>query len=46
MNILFFGLGSIGQRHVRNILKVKKKVKFYALRKSYSTPLLNSKNKK
>ena len=46
MNILFFGLGSIGQRHIRNILKVKKKVKFYALRKSYSTPLLNSKKSK
>ena len=25
MNFLFFGLGSIGQRHVRNLIKIKKK---------------------
>ena len=46
MNILFFGLGSIGQRHIRNILKLKKKIKIYALRKSYTTPLLNYNNQK
>lgn len=46
MNILFFGLGSIGQRHIRNILKLKKNVQIYALRTSYTTPLLNYKNQK
>lgn len=46
MNFLFFGLGSIGQRHVRNLIKLKKKSKIFALRKKYSTPLLNHKNEK
>ena len=46
MNILFFGLGSIGQRHIRNILELKINVNFYAVRKSYSTPLLNKNNQK
>ena len=46
MNFLFFGLGSIGQRHLRNLIKLKKKSKIFALRKKYSTPLLNYKNEK
>jgi predicted dehydrogenase len=46
MNFLFFGLGSIGQRHVRNLIKIKKKSKIFAFRKKYSTPLLNHKNEK
>jgi len=46
MNFLFFGLGSIGQRHLRNLIKLKKKSKIFALRKKYSAPLLNYKNEK
>ena len=46
MNFLFFGLGSIGQRHLRNLIRLKKKSKIFAFRKKYSTPLLNHKNKK
>ena len=43
INILFFGLGSIGQRHLRNLKKLLgNKVKFYAYRKTRHTPLLNS----
>jgi predicted dehydrogenase len=45
MNILIIGLGSIGQRHLRNLKKIQPKAKFYALRKKYTTPLLNSSNK-
>ena len=45
MNILIIGLGSIGQRHLRNLKKIEPKAQFYALRKKYTTPLLNSKNK-
>jgi len=45
MNILIIGLGSIGQRHLRNLKKILPKAQFYALRKKYSTPLLNNKNK-
>ena len=33
MNFLFFGLGSIGQRHVRNLIKIKKKGRYLALGK-------------
>lgn len=46
MNFLFFGLGSIGQRHLRNLLKLEKNCKIFALRKKFSSPLLNSKNEK
>ena len=46
MNFLFFGLGSIGQRHLRNLIKLKKKSKIYALRKKNTTPLLDNKNRK
>ena len=45
MNILILGLGSIGQRHLRNIKKIQPKTQFYALRKKYITPLLSNKNK-
>ena len=46
MNFLFFGLGSIGQRHLRNLIYLKKKSKIFAFRKKYSSPLLNHKNEK
>ena len=46
MNYLFFGLGSIGQRHLRNLIKLKKKCKIFAFRKKYSTPLLDVNNNK
>jgi len=45
MNFLFFGLGSIGQRHLRNLIKLDRKCKIYAFRKKYSTPLLDHRNK-
>jgi predicted dehydrogenase len=45
MNILIIGLGSIGQRHLRNLKIIQPKAQFYALRKKYTTPLLNSANK-
>jgi len=45
MNILIIGLGSIGQRHLRNLKKIQPKAQFYALRKKYTTPLLNNVNK-
>jgi len=47
INILFFGLGSIGQRHLRNLKKLLgNKVKFYAYRKTKHVPLLNNKGDK
>ena len=45
MNILIIGLGSIGQRHLRNLKKIQPKAQFYALRKKHIAPLLSSKNK-
>jgi len=44
MNALFLGLGSIGQRHLRNLYKIDKKINFYAIRKKFFTPLLTNKN--
>ncbi len=44
-NILFVGLGSIGQRHLRNLKKVSKRFCFFAIRKKRNSPLLNTKNK-
>ena len=32
-NFLFIGLGSIGQRHLRNLKKINKNFKFFAIRK-------------
>jgi len=45
MNILFFGLGSIGQRHLRNINRLFPRYKFFAFRRKFQTPLLNNLNK-
>lgn len=45
MNILIIGLGSIGQRHLRNLKLVEPKSKFYAIRKKKNVPLLNHFNK-
>lgn len=45
MNILILGLGSIGQRHLRNLRKIDKKINFYAVRKKFFTPHLDDKNK-
>jgi predicted dehydrogenase len=46
MNILIIGLGSVGQRHLRNIRLVLKNKQFqiYALRRKFHTPLLSNKN--
>ena len=42
INILFIGLGSIGQRHIRNLKKIlKDKVNFFAFRKKKRKILLN-----
>tara|TARA_Y100000589_G_C27088681_1_gene602912 strand:- start:7 stop:990 length:984 start_codon:yes stop_codon:yes gene_type:complete len=40
--ILFIGLGGAGQRHLRIFRKLLPNNKFYALRKTFKTPLLNS----
>jgi predicted dehydrogenase len=45
MNILILGLGSIGQRHLRNLRTIDKNLKFFVIRKKFKTPLLNNKNK-
>ena len=47
INIMFIGLGSIGQRHLRNLKKIlKKNVKFFAFRRTRNTPLLDSQGRK
>ncbi|MDA9658353.1 hypothetical protein N9T11_00990 [Candidatus Pelagibacter sp.] len=43
MNALFLGLGSIRQRHLRNLYNIDKNIKFFAIRKKFSTPLLINK---
>lgn len=45
MNILILGLGSIGQRHLRNLKKLDKSVNFFSYRRMYQAPLLSGKNK-
>ena len=45
MNILIIGLGSIGQRHLRNLKLIEPKSKFYAIRKTNNVPLLNHCNR-
>ena len=40
MKALFFGLGSIGQRHLRNLLEIKPDVKVFALRRQSSNNLI------
>ena len=46
MNILIVGLGSIGQRHLRNLKLIEPKSNFYAIKskKKKKTPLLNNFN--
>ncbi len=44
-NILFVGLGSIGQRHFRNLKKIDKKINFFAIRKKRLSPQLDNNNK-
>ena len=45
INVLILGLGSIGQRHLRNLNKLDKGIKFFAYRKKFNTPALNNNNK-
>ena len=45
MNILIIGLGSIGQRHLRNLKLVEPNSNFFAIRKKNNVPLLNNLNK-
>ena len=42
MNILILGLGSIGQRHLRNLKLIEPKSNFYAIKsnRKKNTPLL------
>ena len=44
-NVLFLGLGSIGQRHFRNLKKIDKKLNFFCIRQKKNSPQLNDKNK-
>ena len=44
MNFLIIGLGSIGQRHFRNLKKLNKKIKFFAYREKNNSPLLSDDN--
>jgi|694.fasta_scaffold49213_2 predicted dehydrogenase len=48
MNLLFLGLGSIGQRHLRNLKIIKNNLNIYAIRSNRDpqkrTPTLNNKN--
>ena len=44
-NILIIGLGSIGQRHFRNLKKINKNLKFFSIRKKKKSPQLNINNK-
>ena len=39
MNILIIGLGSIGQRHLRNLKLVEPNSNFFAIRKKNNVPL-------
>ena len=45
MNILNLGLGSIGQRHLRNLKELDKRINIFAYRKKFNTPALNNNNK-
>ncbi len=44
-NVVFLGLGSIGQRHLRNLKKIDKKLNFFCIRRKNIAPLLNNENK-
>ena len=47
INCLFVGLGSIGQRHIRNLRKILgKNINFYAFRQIKNVPLINKNGKK
>jgi predicted dehydrogenase len=43
-NILIIGLGSIGQRHLRNLSNIGKNFNFFAYRRKFKTPTLNFNN--
>ena len=45
MNILIIGLGSIGQRHLRNIKKLYPKTNFFSFRRTFKTPSLDNFNR-
>jgi len=44
MKALFLGLGSIGQRHLRNLKQLKPDVEVHAVRRARTTPLLDDNN--
>lgn len=44
-NLLFLGLGSIGQRHFRNLKKIDKRLNFFCIRKKNIAPFLDNQNK-
>lgn len=44
-NILIIGLGSIGQRHYRNLKKINNKINFFSIRKKRNAPKLNNYNR-
>jgi predicted dehydrogenase len=47
INCLFVGLGSIGQRHIRNLRKILgENINFYAFRQTKHAPLINKNGKK
>ena len=43
MNILIIGLGSIGQRHLRNIRRIYPKSNIFCYRRKFHVPSLNEK---
>lgn len=43
-NVLFLGLGSIGQRHFRNLKKIDKQINFFSIRQKKNAPQLNNTN--
>ena len=45
MNILIVGLGSIGQRHLRNIKKLYPSTNFFSYRRKFKTPSLDNFNR-
>jgi len=44
MKALFLGLGSIGQRHLRNLKKLMPDIEVHAVRRARNVPLLDDKN--
>ncbi len=43
-NVVILGLGSIGQRHFRNLKKIDSKIQFFAIREKRHSPKLNRNN--